>query len=95
MVQQLNIILNATAAEPAWPDLKGRPEGEVILLGNGSKPIQVVILDKGMTSGRPSVGIRLDLPDGKVVIAETTARLFCSCAKAFMAKYPDLFEGDG
>ena len=71
-----------------WPDLKDQ---EIIHLDNASPPIQVAILDGGLTSGRPSVALRIDLPDGKYVIAETSARLFCAAAKAIIAKYPDLF----
>lgn len=71
--------------DACWPDLKdsGFVEGELAA---------VAILDKGMTSGKPSVALRIKLPDGRTVIAQTTARLYCSAAKAFMAKYPGLFE---
>jgi hypothetical protein len=75
----------------AWPDLQNKP---VIHLANDAPPIQVAMLEGGLASGRPSVAIRIDLPDGQTVIAETTARLFCSAARAIMAKYPDLFVGD-
>ena len=40
------------------------------------------------------MAFRIELPDGKAVIAQTTARLFCTAAKMIMARYPDLFEGD-
>ena len=74
--------------DAAWPDLKDK---EIIHLGNGAPPLQVAVLDGGLTSGRPSVALRVDLPDGKYVVAETSARLFCMAARAIMAKYPDLF----
>lgn len=69
----------------AWPDLKetGFEEGDFS---------SVAILDRGLVSGLPSVALRIALPDGRTVIAQTTARLFCTAARAFMAKYPDLFE---
>jgi hypothetical protein len=73
--------------EPAWPDLEGKDPVE----GTG---VQIVCLDKGMASGRPSIGLRIDLPDGSAVFAETSARLLCIVAKAIMARYPDLFEDD-
>ncbi len=73
----------------AWPDLDGK---EIVHLANDAPPMQVAVLDMGMTSGRPSVAVRLDLPDGRTVVAETSARLFCSAARAIMAKYPGLFE---
>lgn len=82
----MHIILR----EPAWPELD---KEKIIHLGEGAPPVQVAVLDKGLQSGRPSVAIRIDLPDGRTVIAETTARLFCTAARAIMAKYPDLFEG--
>ena len=79
----LKIILNS---DGVWPELKGRTIHHI------KDGLAVAILDKGMTSGKPSVAIRADLADGSSVIMETSARLFCSAAKAFMAKYPDLFE---
>lgn len=72
-----------------WDDLK---EEQVRYATD--KPLEVIVLDKGMASGRPSVAFRIDLPDGTSVIAETSARLFCTAANAVTAKYPDLFEGD-
>lgn len=77
----------------AWPDLQYRPT-DIIHLSNDAKPIRVVVLNGGMETGRPSLAMRIDLPDGKVVVAETSARLFCSAAKLIMSKYPDLFVGD-
>ena len=78
--------------EGAWPDLRDNPA--VIHLANGAPPIQLAVLPSGMVSGRPSVAIRIDLPDGQHVLAETSARLLCSAARAIMARYPDLFDGD-
>lgn len=75
----------------AWPDLQGKT---FVHLSGGAPPIQVAVLDRGMTSGRPSVALRFELPDGQTVVAETSARLFCSAARAIMAKHPDLFDGN-
>lgn len=83
----MKIILEG---DGCWPDLADNPNLIEVKDGN----MEVALLDKGMASGRPSVAFRIDLPDGKIVFAQTTARLFCMAAKAFMAKYPDLFEGD-
>ena len=84
----LTIDLNG---DNAWPDLRGKP---FIHLGNDAPPIQVALIDHGMASGRPSIAIRLDLPDGQTVIAETTARLFVSAARGIESRYPNLFDGD-
>lgn len=82
----IHIIMNA---EGCWSDAVG---DRLIHLGEKSPPMQIALLNNGMVSGKPSVSIRLDLPDGKIVLAETSARLFVSAAKAFEARYPDLFE---
>jgi hypothetical protein len=71
----------------AWPDLKDRPFHH---LAEGAAPIRVAFLDGGMRSGRPSVAIRLDLPDGQTVVAETSGRLFAAAARALKAKFPDV-----
>jgi hypothetical protein len=85
----LDLNLNG---DNVWPDLKGK--SKVIHLGNSAPPIKVATLDNGMQSGLPSVALRLELPDGTVVIAETSARLFCTAANAIQARYPQLFEGN-
>lgn len=71
-----------------WDDVTG----EVTYVGDGG--MKVMVLSNGMASGKPSVMIRFDLPDGKTVIAETSARLFASAGRMITAKHPDLFEGD-
>lgn len=91
----MNIILDG---DNAWPDLnlnnphRSPTPPKVHHLGPDAPPIDVAVLASGMTSGRPSVMFRLNLPDGSVVLAETSARLFCIAARAVMAKFPDLFE---
>lgn len=74
----------------AWPDLLGRMD-QVVHLREGTT-LRVSVLAGGMTSGKPSIGIRLDLPDGRVVIAETSARLFVTTARAIEARFPGLLE---
>lgn len=73
----------------AWPELRGKP---VIHLANDAV-IKIVALAAGMASGKPSVCIRLDLPDGSVVLAETSARLFVMAAAAIVGKWPDADDG--
>lgn len=77
----LKVILDG---DGCWPDLPGK---EVIHLGNLSMPIQIATLPGGLSSGKTSVSIRIDLPDGKVVIAETTLALFLSAAETFKVHY--------
>lgn len=78
--------------EPAWPELADNP------LVRDGRIAGLAVLDKGTKRGRPSVAFRIETEhsdDIEIVIAQTTARLFCTAAKAIMAKYPDLFEDDG
>lgn len=78
----LDVNLNG---DNCWPDL---PEKEVI----EAEKLSIGVLDGGTASGKPSVTLRIDLPDGRVVLAQTTARLFCTAANMITGKYPDLFE---
>jgi hypothetical protein len=83
----MNVILRGDAA---WPDL----DGKKLRVADPANSISVAVLDGGMSSGRPSVALRIDLLDGSTLIVETSARLFASAGRMISAKYPDLFEGD-
>ena len=73
--------------QPAWPDLtRQAAEGKVVSV---QLPIEVAGLPDGIVSGKPSVAFRLDLPDGRIIIAETTLALFLTVADAMKAKYGD------
>jgi len=67
----------------AWPDLMDKG---VIHLGDGTT-IGLCVLPGGMTSGRPSVAFRLDLPDGQVVCAEASWRVLATAVRAIAARY--------
>lgn len=53
--------------------------------------IEVLVLDRGTVSGKPSVALHITLGHGHI-LAQTSARLFVTAAKMIEAKYPDLFE---
>lgn len=80
----LRIILEG---DNCWPDLKDK---EPIL----TDLVAVAALPSGMTSGKPSVAVRIDLPDGRAVIAQTSMRLFLMAARAFRARFGDVDEQD-
>lgn len=80
----LNIVLDG---DGAFPDLIDRRWDDVIHLGNDAPAITVTGLAGGMMSGRPSLMLRLDLPNGKVVLAETSWALFHAAHAAFVAKF--------
>jgi len=67
-----------------WKDLLSKQEGQIIHVTSG---MEVAALSGGMTSGRPSVAFRLDLPDGRVVVSEVSMRLFLIAADMFRARY--------
>lgn len=73
----LRILLNV---EGEFKDLKGE---RTIHLSDPSMAIGR--LPKGMESGKSSVVIRLDLPNGTTILAETSMALFLNCARAFQA----------
>ena len=74
--------------EPVWP----RADDDVVRHASEQSMIEVVTLAGGMTSGLPSVAIRLTLEDGSTAIAQTSARLFVTAAQAILARYPHLFD---
>jgi hypothetical protein len=70
-----------------WPDLiEKRKAGNLV---ETREVLQVAGLSRGMASGKPSVSIRIDLPDGKTVFAETSLALFLSAADILKARYGD------
>lgn len=90
------IPLKLTFGDGNWPDLiELLKEGKLLGI-DGAKfqkaKMSLNVLDNGMTSGRPSVGVRIDLEGGPTVITEISARLFCTAARGIMAKYPGLFD---
>ena len=59
-------------------------QGHIIHLGNGT-PIEMGGLRGGMTSGKPSVAFCFTLPDGSVVLAETSLALLQAATVALTA----------
>lgn len=61
----------------------------IIHLGNNAPPIQIAALKRGMTDGRTSLMIRMEIPDGRFVLAEISLRAFLTAANALKAAFPD------
>jgi hypothetical protein len=53
---------------------------------DGEKEWIVALLKGGMASGKDSVALGMELPDGRYLIAETSAELFKSAARAIEAR---------
>lgn len=68
-----------------WPDLQDKG----FITADKNKPIQLATLPAGMVSGKPSVSIRMDLPDGTTVIGETSVALFQMAAAAMKGRFGD------
>lgn len=67
----------------AFSDLQDKLDQVVHL----TEPFTIAALEGGMISGRPSIAIRIDLPDGKVVIQETSILAFLAAADTIKAKF--------
>jgi len=74
----VHIILDG---DGCWPELAGLDlkEMEAELRG-------VAYLSKGMVGGLPSITMKIECKDGRVVLAQTSLRLFLAAAAAFKAK---------
>lgn len=84
MASAIRLLLDG---DNCWPDLAAKlAEDRLIHLGEGTT-LQVAVLPKGMQSGKPSVALRLELPDGRTVVVETSLALWLSQARAMAARY--------
>lgn len=81
MATIIHLILNG---DGAFSDLAGKEESVIHLTG----PFTIAALERGMTSGNPSLALRFDLPDGKVVIQETSVSAFLTAAAGIMGRFP-------
>lgn len=75
----MNVILDG---DGCWPDLQDKKIIRAVRL-------QVAALRKGTREGSPSVAFRIDLEDGRTVIAETSLKLLLTASDLFRAKYGD------
>ena len=72
-----------------WTELLDlRKEGKVITaMGSDAGELWIGVLPAGMRSGEPSVAIGLTLPDGSVIVTETSMKLFLASADAMRTMY--------
>lgn len=79
-------------------DIKLDGDGIWSDLEDGKRPIhrvddgvlRICTLKGGMQGGNPSVAIRLDLPNGETVVAQTSVRLWQQAAAAMRGRYGDV-----
>ena len=72
--------------EEHWSDLLQK---NVIYLGDEAPPIEIVAMPGGMASGQTSISMRLDLPEGQVVVVETSLEQLARAVQAIQARYGD------
>jgi len=66
-----------------WPDLQGKMGTEQVI---ETAVCEVALLVGGMISGKSSVSFRYDLPDGRVLWAQTSLDLLENAVKAFRVR---------
>jgi hypothetical protein len=72
----------------AMRGLEGTDDPRLIHLGDDAH-IEVGALEAGMASGAPSVAFCFELPNGQVVVAETSMKLLLAATDALKARYGD------
>lgn len=78
----MNVRLDGDGCWPELPEKHKR--GMLIDLMDDGTPIQFALLKKAMKSGKSSVTMRVDLPDGRTVLTQTSMDLFENGAKILM-----------
>jgi hypothetical protein len=66
--------------DECWPDLGSKGWEE-------ASRVEVAVLPGGMSTGKPSVTIRFDMPDGRVVLGQTSMALFVMAARMMVSRY--------
>lgn len=80
MIEQYPMIHVELEGDGAWSDL---PEPHKIV--HYQKSWRVALLKQGMRSGRSSIALRLDLPNGDVVVAQTSLAAWLAATKVLEA----------
>lgn len=83
----MKVILDA---QGCWPEMEtARTAGKLVEV----EIAEIAMLPNGMSSGAPSVAVRIDLPDGTFIFAQTSLKLLCLAADAFRVRYAALNPG--
>lgn len=76
----------AEMGDGAWPDLAEKHAKGLLI---ETEHLSVSGLPGGMASGKASIAFRFDLPDGRVVFAQSSLRAFLAVADALRARLGD------
>jgi hypothetical protein len=75
-----------------WPDLVRMAAEGRLIDGMAGLSIGLALLADGTARGRPSVTLRVDLPDGRAVLTRTTLTLLTQAVRA-MQVHVDMIHG--
>lgn len=75
--------------EGCWPDAIPDNPKMIDATGPDGSKITFAGLPRGTRGGKPTVTIRIDLPDGRFILTETTLQLLKSTTNALVAVYGD------
>lgn len=90
-----HVVIILDIEDAGWSDLrKVEAEGKLIHL-NKATSFAIAGVANGMVSGKPSVMIRVDLPEGKVLLLETSLALILSAADALRIRHGDPRKDQG
>lgn len=79
------------AQESVFPEI-GEDPSKIVHVP-GETPWKVAILNGGMASGQPSIGLVIPLPDGWTLVAETSLASWSAVTIAARAAFPWAFQG--
>lgn len=83
----VNVRIQHGDDDPAWPDLAGK---DVVRMSGDTW--HLAGLAKGMSSGKPSVALRLPLESGQTMVAETSLAAWIAATIALRGAFPDAFK---
>jgi hypothetical protein len=75
-----------------WPDIGAKHQAG--LLRTSEDPIGMALLSDGTELGRPSVSIRIDLPDGQLVMVQTSLKVLALAVRAMETRLKVKTWGD-
>lgn len=81
-MNRIDVYLNG---DNCWSDLSAQREKIIHVNDNGA--ISLAGLSQGTEAGKPSVALRINLPDGRVVIVETTLALLLTATDVLRTRY--------
>jgi hypothetical protein len=76
----------------AWPDIRDNIVKDN-LTHLPDTTWRLAALSGGMVSGKTSLALRLDLPNGEVIVTETSLASWVATTCALRARFPEEFKG--